>query len=43
VWKAASLEKLFSPADFLKHVALFTERYQKVHLEEPIAPPCVFS
>ncbi len=40
--KAALLEKLSSPADFLKHVALFTERYQKVHLEEPIAPSALF-
>ncbi len=36
------LEKLSSSADFLKHVALFTERYQKVHLEEPIAPSALF-
>jgi hypothetical protein len=42
VWKAAMLEKLSSPADFLKHVALFTERYQRVHLEEPIAPSALF-
>jgi hypothetical protein len=42
VWKAALLEKLSSPADFLKHVALFTERYQRVHLEEPIAPSALF-
>ncbi len=42
VWKAALLEKLSSPADFLKHVALFTERYLKVHLEEPIAPSALF-
>jgi len=42
VWKAALLEKLSSPADFLKHVALFIERYQKVHLEEPIAPSALF-
>jgi hypothetical protein len=42
VWKAALLEKLSSPADFLKHVALFTEKYQKVHLEEPIAPSALF-
>jgi hypothetical protein len=32
VWKAALLEKLSSPADFLKHVALFTKRYPKVLL-----------
>ena len=42
VWKAAMLEKLSSPTDFLKHAALFTERYQKVHLEEPIAPSALF-
>ena len=42
VWKAALLEKLSSPTDFLKHAALFTERYQKVHLEEPIAPSALF-
>ncbi len=42
MWKAALLEKLSSPEDFLKHVALFTERYQKVHLEEPIAPSALF-
>ncbi len=37
-WKAALLEKLSSSTDFLKHAALFAERYQKLHLEEPIAP-----
>ncbi len=42
VWKAAMLEKLSSPADFLKHMALFTEKYQRVHLEEPIAPSALF-
>ena len=42
VWNATLLEKLSSPADFLKHVALFTERYQRVHLEEPIAPSALF-
>ena len=41
-WKAAMLEKLSSPADFLKHATLFAERYQKVHLEEPIAPSALF-
>jgi hypothetical protein len=41
-WKAALLEKLSSPTDFLKHAALFAERYQKLHLEEPIAPSALF-
>ena len=42
VWKAALLEKLSSLTDFFKHTALFNERYQKVHLEEPIAPSALF-
>ena len=41
--KAALLEKLASPANFLSHAALFADRAAAIHLEEAIAPTALFA